>query len=57
MTIWTPKTEQVETWSEQAPAVRVFDPNVFDLSPTFDTGSPSGLWTTNTEQQEVWTAA
>jgi hypothetical protein len=57
MTTWTPKTQQSETWTAETKAVRVFDPDVFDRNPIFDTGSSAGLWDAKTEQQEVWTAA
>ena len=55
---WTPKTQQSETWTAaETVLVRVFDPDVFDRNPIFDTGSSAGLWDAKTEQQEVWTAA
>jgi hypothetical protein len=57
MTPWTPVAEQSETWTEQAQAVRVFDPYVFDRDPIYDTGSAAGVWDARSEQQETWTAA
>jgi hypothetical protein len=55
MTPWTPVAEQTETWTEQAQAVRVFDPHVFDRAPIFDTGaSTAGIWDAVAEQQETW---
>lgn len=36
--------------------IRVFDPNVFDQYPIFDTGGP-GVWTDKTEQTEAWAVA
>lgn len=57
MTPWTPVAEQSETWTETAVAVRVFDPDVFDRNPIFDTGSNAGLWSDQSVQSEVWTPA
>lgn len=55
--VWTPKTQQSETWTAQVQETRVFDPNVFDRAPIFDTGSPSGLWDWVAQQPEVWVPA
>lgn len=57
MTTWTPKTQQSETWTAHVREARVFDPDVFDRRPIFDTGFTAGIWDAKTEQQEVWTAA
>jgi hypothetical protein len=51
---WTPVTQQSETWTETPLTVRGFDPNGFDRSPRFDTGSSSGVWDQKAEQPEVW---
>jgi len=51
---WTPATQQSETWTAVARPGRVFDPNVFDRNPIFDTGFSSGLWDVNTIQAETW---
>ena len=57
MTPWTPVTPQSETWTATTQPVRVFDPDVFDRNPIFDTGFSAGLWDASSEQQEVWTPA
>lgn len=58
MTTWIPVVQPAETWSEQARTVRMFDPYVFDRSPTFDTGaSASGIWDAVGGQSEIWTQA
>ncbi len=54
---WTEKTVQSETWTARAQQLRVFDPDVFDLAPIFDTGSSAGIWIARTEQSEVWAEA
>ena len=54
---WTNNTAQSETWTDNDPPLRVFDANVFDPTPTFDTGPASGYWTAATEQAETWVAA
>lgn len=56
MTTWTPKTQESEAWTATAARVFVFDPNVFDRHPTFDTLT-AGLWTEKSEDAEVWTPA
>ena len=56
MTIWTPKTQQSETWTAETQSVRVFDPYVFARNPIFDTGKVTGIWDDKTQQAEVWTA-
>lgn len=57
MTTWTPKTRQSETWARVVTEQhsRVFDPDVFDHDPIFDTGTPAGLWAERTRQPETWT--
>lgn len=55
MTTWTPKSKQVEVWTEENFPVRIFDPLVFDPSPIYDTGSPAGVWREKPRQSEVWT--
>jgi hypothetical protein len=55
VTTWTPKTQQSETWTAAVEPIRVFDPNVFDRNPIFDTGPSSGLWDVKTIQAETWT--
>lgn len=55
MTTWTPATSQAETWTNEAPTVRVFDPYVFDRAPIFDTGETGGIWDAKTVQSESWT--
>jgi len=58
MTTWTPATSQAEAWTAaEMVVVRVFDPDVFDRNPIFDTGSSAGIWDAKAEQQEVWTVA
>jgi len=52
--IWDDTSQQVEIWSSQD-LVRVFDANVFENNPIFDTGTSSGVWTERTKQPEVWT--
>lgn len=53
MTTWTPKTQQAETWTGEE-TIRVFDPNVFDNTPIFDTFPASGAWVAKTKQAETW---
>lgn len=53
---WTPVTKQSESWTSLADP-RVFDPDVFDNNPIFDTGSATGVWTARTQQSETWTDA
>lgn len=55
MTTWTPKAQQVETWTSEAPHRRVFDPAVFDNMPIYDTGQAGGYWPAQAKQAEVWT--
>lgn len=56
MTIWTPKTQQAETWRVEGK--RVFDPAVFNHKPIFDTWSTAGLeWNARAKQAETWTNA
>jgi hypothetical protein len=54
---WTPKTEQAETWTATTRPARVFDPDVFDRNPVFDTGFSAGLWEEKVIQAETWTQA
>jgi hypothetical protein len=55
VTVWAPAVQQAEAWTSEAPALRVFDPSVFDHAPIFDTGSTAGIWGASLQQQEAWT--
>jgi hypothetical protein len=60
--VWTPKTQQSESWAsipiESRPNVftsRVFASRVVSGQRVFATGSPAGLWDAVSEQSETWT--
>jgi hypothetical protein len=51
---WTPIPKQSETWTARVRPVRGFDPDGFDRTPRFDTGTTSGLWNREPTQAETW---
>jgi hypothetical protein len=63
MTTWTPKTQQSETWTSEAPALHVFSTLVFSHAYSgsqrvFALGSANGgteVWDAKTKQAETWT--
>jgi hypothetical protein len=54
---WDDATTDVEIWTAETLADRVFDPTIFALDPIYDTGTVAGIWTERTKQAEVWTLA
>lgn len=55
--VWLPAAAQVETWAAIQRPPRVFDPDVFDNNPIFDTGTKAGTWDEKSKQPEVWTGS
>lgn len=51
---WTPKPKQSETWTTDPQTIRVFDSDVFENAPIFDTYH-AGVWHDKTNPSEVWT--
>jgi len=58
VTTWTEKTEQSESWTNQAPNdVGDGFSQGFAARPAFQIAYRNGIWSERTEQSETWTVA